>query len=443
MGPISPTVAPGLSDYSPSKFFQPGLIGSVVPGSLTFLSSDDDASQHFVGVAYSFQAIEEYVGSSPIIPTLAWDEVEWQQYRDIHFGQTTTEQDIYALPIIPTLAWDEDLSRNVDTRQQQDDEPWHTFFTIPGLAYEEDLSRSIDVRQQQDDEPWHTFFFIPTPPPNFGWDDWDWNKSFDVHVSQQDDEPWHTFFTIPGLAYEEDWSRGIDTRQQQDDEPWHTFFTIPGLAYEEDLSRGVDIRQQQDDEPWHTYFTIPTPPDFGWDEWDWNKNFDFRVSQQDDEPWQTFFTIPGLAYEEDLSRNIDIRQEQDDEPWHTFFTIPTPPDFGWDEWDWNKNFDSRVSQQDDDPWQTFFTIPGLAYEEDQSRYIETRQQQDDDPWHTFFTIPTPPPNLGWDDWDWCKAFQIAFVPQIMEEDVGLSPILLIAPFVFEDFSFFSGDDYAE
>jgi hypothetical protein len=414
--------------------------------------------QKFVDTHYSQETTEEDTGFVPIIPVLAWDEVDQQKFVGTNYSNQTIEEDVSLFPIISVLAWDEVDSQNFRGSQYSNSTQEEDLGAVPivtFLAYEEeDQSKNVDVRQQQDDEPWHTFFFVPTPPPNLGWGDWDWNKSFDVRAYTQDDEPWDTSFTIPLLswAYGPSFSIPQSLYNVSVDDSAVLFSSLPIIAYDEDQSKYTDIRQQQDDEPWHTFFFVPTPPpNLGWDDWDWSKNFDIsapstqleheywnptlvslinffdefeeqynslpRIDKQfgyssDDEPWYTFFKIPSLAYDEDQSKGVDIRQQQDDEPWHTFFNIPIPPpNLGWDDWDWNKSF------------------------------ADVRQQQDDEPWQTFFIVPTPPPNLGWDDYDWCKAFQVIFSSQTSEEDIDSLPF--ISPFVFEEFNFYSGDDHAE
>jgi hypothetical protein len=414
-------------------------------------------------------------------PTPPLPPVGWMYGSPISVSVNPYDVDIDSgaviFPALPPIAYDEDLSHFVDVRQQQDDDPWHTFFFVPvappNLGWDDwDWNKFFGASvSQQDDEPWHTFFTIPGLAydetdgqrfigtnysdetteedtgllpiiPTLAWDEVDWQKFWGLTYSKQTtEEDTGLLPIVTYLAYEEDLSHSVDVRQQQDDEPWQTFFTIPGLAYEEDQSKNVDVRQQQDDEPWQTFFTIPTPPpNLGWDDWDWNKSFDNRVSQQDDEPWQAFFTIPGLAYEDtEGQKNTDKRWSAQEED---LGSLPIIPILAWDEVDWQKfwgfGYSNQTQEQDTG---LFPIIPGLAYDEDPSRSTDVRQQQDDEPWHTFFFIPVAPPTLGWDDWDWCKAFQVAFSGQTVEEDIN--PLPFISPFVFEEFNFFSGDDHAE
>jgi len=94
-------------------------------------------------------ALDEWLPRVPQPPLFEWDESQrWQLNRDVRVTLITSEEDTGFLPI------------------------------VPNIVYDDDPSRSFEARRQQDDEPWHTFFSIPTPPPNFGWDDWDWSRDF-------------------------------------------------------------------------------------------------------------------------------------------------------------------------------------------------------------------------------------------------------------------------
>lgn len=240
---------------------------------------------------------------------------------------------------------------------------------------------------------------------------------------------------------------------------------VPNIVYGDEPSRCFDVRGSQEDEPWHTFFvvTIPPPPTLGWDDYEGHRYIDTRYASQtteadagvppilpapgwDELDWQKFWgvgysgpttesdlgaapIIPGLVYDEDLSHSTDTHfASAEDEPWQTFFAIPVPPpNLGWDEWDWNRNFDTRITLHDDERSHAFFTIPieGQWDDWDWSRNVETKMQQEDDPWHTFFLIPAPPPNQGWDDWAWSKDFSPAYVKQFDTESIEFTlPILL-------------------
>jgi hypothetical protein len=345
-----PVVATTQQTYSITVDDSIVLLSSLPPAAW-----DEVDWQKFAGIYYSQETTEEDTGFVPIIPVLAWDEVDQQKFVSVNYSNQTVEEDVSLFPVIPVLAWDEtDQQKFVGTNYSNEttEEDTSLLPIIPNFAYEEDQSKNIDIRQQQDDDPWHTFFFVPVSPPNLGWDDWDWNKNFDIRF-------------------------GLTTQEEY----WNETLATPILFFDE-------FEEQ--------YNSIPN----------------IILYPYQDVDWQSFFIIPSLAYDEDQSKNVDIRQQQDDDPWHTFYNIPLPPpNIGWDDWDWNKSF------------------------------ADVRQQQDDEPWQTFFIIPTPPPNLGWDDYDWSKVFQIAFSSQTLEEDIDSLPF--ISPFVFEEFNFYSGDDHAE
>jgi hypothetical protein len=110
---------------------------------------------------------EDWLPLVPLPPLFEWDESQrWQLNRDFRVSLTTGEEDTGFLPIIPKIVYDDDASRSFETRSKQEDEPWHTFFTIP------------------------------TPPPNLGWDDWDWSRDFSTpYVKPQEAEPFD--FSLP------------------------------------------------------------------------------------------------------------------------------------------------------------------------------------------------------------------------------------------------------
>lgn len=82
---------------------------------------------------------EQDTGPLPILPKPGWHEVEWQRWFGAQYRNQTQEADNGLQPIIPARAWDEtDWQKwapagpgRTDTRSQQDDEPWHTFFLVP------------------------------------------------------------------------------------------------------------------------------------------------------------------------------------------------------------------------------------------------------------------------------------------------------------------------
>ncbi len=93
-----------------------------------------------------FSLADDWLPRVPQPPLFEWDESQrWQLSRDAQVKWTTGEEDTGLLPVVPKI------------------------------VYDDDTSRSFETRSKQDDEPWHTFFLIPQPPPNLGWDDWDWS----------------------------------------------------------------------------------------------------------------------------------------------------------------------------------------------------------------------------------------------------------------------------
>jgi len=110
-----------------------------------------DDGEQFRGVppSPSILVADDWLPLVPQPPLFEWDESQrWQLSRDFRVSLTTGEEDTSFLPIIPKIIYDDDSSRSFETPSKQEDEPWHTFFSIP------------------------------TPPPNFGWDDWDWSRDY-------------------------------------------------------------------------------------------------------------------------------------------------------------------------------------------------------------------------------------------------------------------------
>jgi hypothetical protein len=326
---------PGLFDAELSKtglfspelnkggLFAPEFITLAAAPALKFLSFPNDGEQSpLLQLSLGVLALDDWLPSVPQPPLFEWDESQrWQLNRDVRVSWPTSEEDLGARPL------------------------------IPGLAYDEELSLSRDLRfSDPEGEPWHTFFQISIPPPIVGWDDYEGHRYTDWRYGNQTLEAEIVGLPIlPAPGWDEvEWQKfwGLGYAGPTTEEDLGATPIIPGIAREEDLSRSMDTRfASAEEEPWQTFFTIPTPPPtVGWDDWDWSKWYDLRVSQSEEEPRQTFFSIPNLSFDEDPGHNVETRAKQEEEPWQTFFTIPAaPPNQGWDDWDWNRDFSIKYA----------------------------------------------------------------------------------------------------
>lgn len=122
-----------------------------------FFSLPDDGEQFRApDLTPRMLAMDDWLPRVPQPPLFEWDESQrWQLCRDMRLSQTTMEQDTGLRPIIPKIVYDDDPSRN------------------------------FDFRDQQEDDPWHTFFLIPVAPPTLGWDDWDWSRDYSTPYAKQ------------------------------------------------------------------------------------------------------------------------------------------------------------------------------------------------------------------------------------------------------------------
>src|SRR5229473_1176678 len=147
--------------------------------SQVFFSLPDDGEQFRSAAPANpnLLALDEWLPRVPQPPLFEWDESQrWQLNRDMRVSWATGEEDTGFLPIIPKV------------------------------VYDDDPSRSFEARSQQDDEPWHTFFTIPIPPPTLGWDDWDWSRDYStLYVKPPDAEPFDFIRPIvPSLGWFEE-----------------------------------------------------------------------------------------------------------------------------------------------------------------------------------------------------------------------------------------------
>jgi len=102
-------------------------------------------------VRVSVLTVEQETGLLPVLPRPSRDDVEWQRWCGTQFQNQTQEIDSGVLPVLPLRAWEEpDWQEWADTRLQQ-------------ITSEQDTG---------------LLPIISLPPPNLGWDDWDWNRDF-------------------------------------------------------------------------------------------------------------------------------------------------------------------------------------------------------------------------------------------------------------------------
>lgn len=164
------------SELNKGGLFAPEFITLAAPPAFTIFVIDDDHDWNKYFATNIRSPLDDELAPQPFFPVMAFDEYDWNKNFELRYAPQTTEETLGALPI------------------------------IPGLAYAEDLSRSADIRfTASDDDPWHTFFSIPVPPPNLGWDDWDWSRDYSTaYAKPPEPEPFD--FTRPivtPLAYDE------------------------------------------------------------------------------------------------------------------------------------------------------------------------------------------------------------------------------------------------
>lgn len=147
------------------------------------------------------------------------------------------------------------------------------------------------------------------------------------------------------------------------------------------------------------------------EDYQWTRDFTTPIARfLDDELAPQPFS-PRPAYDEDLSRSIELRRQQDDEPWHAFFSVPTPPpNLGWDEYDWNKAFNVSWTAEDAEVIDFFVPPAPLAWDDfDWNKFFgERRPNSDEELTGLLPIVPAPPPTLGWDDWDWSRDYSTAY-----------------------------------
>jgi hypothetical protein len=314
----------GLFDAELNKggIFDPDLITTAAVAAAPTVIADDGEQFRLLDVIPRSLAVDDWLPLVPLPPLFERSENDRSQvYRDWRVTQATGEIDTGLLPIVPPTIHVDEPSRSFETRAQQEEDPWHTFFQIS----------------------------IP-PPPTTGWDDYEGHRYTDWRYGNQTLEAEIVGSPIlPAPGWDEvEWQKfwGLGYAGPTGEEDLGATPIIPGLAREEDLSRSMDTRfANAEEEPWQTFFTIPTPPpNQGWDDWDWSKWYDLRVSQSEEEPRQIFFSIPNLSFDEDPGRNIETRAKQEEDHWQTFFTIPAaPPNQGWDDWDWSRDFSIKYA----------------------------------------------------------------------------------------------------
>jgi hypothetical protein len=169
----SATISPSDAWAAGIATFKPPVAGQV------FFSLPDDGEQFRspdLTPRLGGLALDDWLPRVPQPPLFEWDESQrWQICRDVRASWTTGEEDT-GLRLI-----------------------------IPNIVYDIDYSRCFDTRSQQEHDPWHTFFLIPVPPPNLGWDDWDWSRDYSTpYVRPPEAEPFD--FARPivtPLAYDE------------------------------------------------------------------------------------------------------------------------------------------------------------------------------------------------------------------------------------------------